>query len=101
MKHVQVSDVRIAYRRAGAGPALVLLHGGMEDSRVWARQLDGLADELTVLAWDAPGCGRSADIPETWRLADFSDALAAWLRAIGVERAHVCGLSWGSAVSEP
>ena len=68
MKHVEVSDVGIAYRRAGAGPALVLLHGGMEDSRVWVRQLRGLADEFTVLAWDAPGCGRSADIPETWRL---------------------------------
>ena len=99
MKHVEVSDVLIAYRRAGAGPALVLLHGGMEDSRVWARQLHGLADEFTVLAWDAPGCGRSADIPETWRLADFADALAAWLRASGVKRAHVCGLSWGSAVA--
>jgi pimeloyl-ACP methyl ester carboxylesterase len=95
----QVSGLRIAYRQMGTGLPLVLLHGGMQDSRVWTRQLDGLADEYTVLAWDAPGCGRSTDVPETWRLRDFADALAGWLRAVGVEHPHILGLSWGSSVA--
>jgi pimeloyl-ACP methyl ester carboxylesterase len=99
VKEIQVSDLRIVYRQAGTGPPLVLLHGGMEDSRAWARQLDGLADEYTVFAWDAPGCGQSTDVPETWRLPDFADALAAWLRAAEVEHPHVLGLSWGSSVA--
>jgi pimeloyl-ACP methyl ester carboxylesterase len=99
VRELQVSGLRIAYRQAGTGPPLVLLHGGMEDSRVWTRQLEGLADEYTVLAWDAPGCGRSADVPETWRLPDFADALAVWLRAMGVKHPHVLGLSWGSSVA--
>lgn len=98
-REVQVSGLRIAYRQAGTGPPLVLLHGGMEDSRAWARQLDGLADEYTVLAWDTPGAGLSTDVPETWRLPDFADALAGWLRAVGAEHPHVLGLSWGSAVA--
>ena len=77
----------------------MLLHGGMEDSRSWVRQLNGLSDAFTVLAWDAPGCGRSIDVPESWRLPDFADALAAWLRALDVEHPHLLGLSWGSSVA--
>lgn len=99
MRESLVSGLRIAYRQAGDGPLLVLLHGGMEDSRLWSRQLNGLADEFTVLAWDAPGCGQSSDVPESWRMHDFADALAAWLRALDVGHPHVLGLSWGSSVA--
>ena len=41
---VEVGGLRVAYRRAGQGPPLVLLHGGLSDSREWRRQLEGLAD---------------------------------------------------------
>jgi pimeloyl-ACP methyl ester carboxylesterase len=99
MKDVHVSDLRIAYRQEGNGPPIVLLHGGMEDSRSWMRQLDGLSDEFTVLAWDAPGCGQTTDVPESWRLPEFADALAAWLHALNVKRPHLLGLSWGSSVA--
>jgi pimeloyl-ACP methyl ester carboxylesterase len=99
MRQAQVSGLRIAYRQAGEGPPIVLLHGGAEDSRSWMRQLDGLADEFTVLAWDAPGCGESTDVPESWRLPEFADALAEWLGAVNVERPHLLGLSWGSSVA--
>lgn len=77
----------------------MLLHGGMDDSRAWRRQLQGLSDEFTVLAWDSPGCGQSSDVPESWRLPDFADALAAWLRCLNLEHPHVLGLSWGSSVA--
>lgn len=80
-------------------PPLVLLHGGIDDSRAWRRQLQGLSDEFTVLAWDSPGCGQSSDVPESWRLPDFADALAAWLRCLNLEHPHVLGLSWGSSVA--
>ena len=99
MRELRLGDLRIAYTRAGNGPPLILLHGGMDDSRLWRRQVDGLADEFTVLAWDAPGCGRSSDVPESWRMPEYADALAAWLRATGIERPHVLGLSWGSTVA--
>lgn len=98
-RQVRVSDVLITYRQRGEGPPVVLLHGGMEDSRAWLRQLDSLSDEFTVLAWDAPGCGQSKDIPESWRLPEFADALAGWLRELNIERPHVLGLSWGSSVA--
>ena len=99
MAEVMVDGLRIAYAEAGDGPALVLLHGGMDDSRSWRLQLEGLAGEFRVLAWDAPGCGRSDDPPSTWRMAEFADCAAGWLDAIGVERCHLLGLSWGSTMA--
>lgn len=99
MAEVVVDGLRTAYAEAGDGPALVLLHGGLDDSRSWRLQLEGLARRFRVLAWDAPGCGRSDDPPATWRMADFADHAAGWIQAIGVDRAHVLGLSWGSTIA--
>ena len=99
LREVRVGDLRIAYRQVGEGPSLVLLHGGMEDSRSWSRQLSALSTDHAVFAWDAPGCGQSSDVPETWRMHDFAAALADWIAAARIERPHVLGLSWGSSVA--
>jgi pimeloyl-ACP methyl ester carboxylesterase len=69
------------------------------DGREWRRQLEGLSDEFTVVAWDAPGAGRSTDPPETFRLPDWADCLAAFIEALGLERCHVGGLSWGGGLA--
>jgi pimeloyl-ACP methyl ester carboxylesterase len=99
MDQVEVEGLRVAYRRAGQGPPLVLLHGGLADSREWRRQLEGLADEFTVVAWDAPGCGGSADPPGTWRLPDYAHCLAGLVQALDLGRPHVGGLSWGGGLA--
>ena len=66
---MDVDGLRVAYRRAGSGPPLVLLHGAYEDSRIWQHQFAGLADEFTVIAWDTPGCGGSDDLPGGFTVA--------------------------------
>src|SRR5581483_3660748 len=99
MNEARIGEQRVMYSEAGAGDPLVLLHGGMDDSRSWRWQLEDLADEFTVIAWDAPGCGQSSEPPESWRMADYADCLASWLGAIGVDRPHVLGLSWGSSLA--
>ena len=99
LDHVEVGGLKLAFRRAGTGPPLVLLHGVPSDSRAWLPQLDELSDEFTVIAWDAPGSGGSSDPPETWRLPDYADSLAAFIAALGLERPHVLGLSFGGALA--
>jgi pimeloyl-ACP methyl ester carboxylesterase len=100
LEAVELEGLRIAYRRAGNGPPLVLLHGGPSNSREWRRQLDGLADEFTVVAWDMPGCGRSSDPPEHFGTPrDFADCLAAFIEALGLQRPHLLGLSFGSGLA--
>ncbi len=99
MDQIEIGGFRIAYQRVGEGPALLLLHGYVGDSREWRRQIDGLSDEFRVVAWDAPGCGRSSDPPETFRLPDYADCLAAFVDALGLGRPHVVGLSFGGALA--
>jgi pimeloyl-ACP methyl ester carboxylesterase len=77
----------------------VLLHGGVSDSREWRRQIDGLCDEFTVVAWDAPGCGRSSDPPESFRMPDYADCLASLVETLGLGRPHVVGLSFGGTLA--
>lgn len=97
---VMIGDLRIAYERAGEGPPLVLLHGAFGfDSRSWRRQLTALSDEFTVVAWDAPGCGQSADPPEPFRSSDYADCLAAFIAALGLGRPHLLGLSFGGVLA--
>lgn len=98
METVRARGVDVAYRRSGAGPPLVLVHGAGEDGRIWRPQLDGLSDDLTVAAWDEPGAGRSSDLPAGFGLSDFADCLASVVDALGLGPAHVAGLSWGGTV---
>lgn len=98
MDQIEVEGLRIAFVRA-AGPPLVLLHGVLQDSRVWHKQLDELSDEFTVVAWDAPGCGWSSDPPETFRLPEYADCLAGFVHALGLGRPHVLGLSIGGGLA--
>jgi pimeloyl-ACP methyl ester carboxylesterase len=101
MDEIEIAGLRIAFRRMGEGAPLVLLHGAFGDSRVWRRQLAGLSDEFTVVAWDAPGCGRSSDpaAPETFRLSDYADLLAGFIGVLGLGRPHVLGLSFGGGLA--
>ena len=96
---LEVQGLRIAFERAGSGPPLVLLHGFVGDSREWRHQVDGLSSDYTVVAWDAPGAGRSADPPASYRLPQYADALAGLIAALRLERPHVCGLSFGGALA--
>jgi pimeloyl-ACP methyl ester carboxylesterase len=96
---VEVQGSTIAFERRGQGPPLVLVHGAVSDSRDWRPQLEGLSDGFTVVAWDAPGCGRSFDPPEDYGLHGYADCLAAFIEALGLERPHVLGLSFGSGLA--
>jgi pimeloyl-ACP methyl ester carboxylesterase len=97
---IEMDGQTIAYRQAGQGPALVLLHGFLSDSRCWRHQLSHLSDQFRVVAWDAPGAGSSSDPPDTFATASYARCLAGFLDAIGIERAHVLGLSWGGILAQ-
>jgi len=100
MDSVDVDGLTIAFRRTGIGPPLLLLHGALSDSRDWRRQLDAFANEFTVIAWDAPGCGESADLPSSdYGLDDMVDTLAGFIRTLQLQHPHVLGLSLGSILA--
>ncbi len=99
METVDVDGMRIASTGAGSGPPLVMLHGAPCDSRTWQWMLPDLSRDHAVLAWDAPGFGESSDIDDSWRAPQFADALAAFIAALGLERPHLVGHSFGTMVA--
>ncbi|MEX0626027.1 MAG: alpha/beta hydrolase [Chloroflexota bacterium] len=99
MEQLKIDGLRIAYRREGDGPLLLLLHGFVGDSREWASEIEGLSDHFTVVAWDGPGSGKSADPPESFRMADYADCLAGFVEVLDLGPAHFIGLSFGGALA--
>jgi pimeloyl-ACP methyl ester carboxylesterase len=99
MPEVVVGGVRIAYQRRGSGAPLVLFHGAFEDSRVWAGELERLSAQLDVIAWDAPGCGASDDVPPTWDDAAWADAASGFITALSLRHPAVAGFSLGSVIA--
>jgi pimeloyl-ACP methyl ester carboxylesterase len=100
MEMIDVDGLGIAYERAGDGPPLVLLHGYVGDgATTWRRQIEALSDEFTVVAWDAPGAGRSSDPPESFGMAGYADCLARFVNSLRLEKPHVAGLSFGGALA--
>jgi pimeloyl-ACP methyl ester carboxylesterase len=99
MAEVIVDGVRIAYRRGGSGPPLVLFHGAFEDSRAWIETIQHLSPHLDMIAWDAPGCGDSDDVPQQWSDHDWADAAAGFVAALRLSAPAVAGFSLGSVMA--
>lgn len=99
MQQVEVDGTRVCFERNGDGPELLLLHGLPGDSRHWRLQIESLADEFAVVAWDAPGCGQSQDPDEPFGTHDVARCLAVFIDRLGLERPHVAGLSWGVGIA--
>jgi len=100
LSRVNVGGHSIAYRVAGDGPPLVLLHGFLCDSRCWRTQLEGLSNRFSVVAWDAPGAGASSDPQDSFTITDWAHCLAEFLDAISIGPAHLVGLSWGGILAQ-
>ena len=85
----------LPYDERGEGPALVLLHAGIADRRMWAGLLDGLADAgVRAIAPDLPGFGEAPFGAAPW------EDLIETLDAAGVERFALAGNSFGAAIAK-
>jgi 3-oxoadipate enol-lactonase len=100
MPNATINGRRIHYERAGQGPLLALLHGIGSNARSWAHQLQALAAEYDVVAWDMRGYGSSDDPPAPYSMAEVADDLAGLLDHLGFSKAHVCGLSMGGVIAQ-
>lgn len=100
MPYVERSGVRLHYEDEGEGTAVLLLHGLGGSAQVWDEHMPAFAKHYRVLRPDLRGFGQSGHPPGPYRVADFVDDLVAILRAAGVEKAHVLGISLGGVVAQ-
>jgi 3-oxoadipate enol-lactonase len=91
----------IGYCEAGSGTGLpiVFLHGVGSDKSVWRPQLEHFGRERRAIAFDYPGYGDSDPAPAGTTRDDYAAAILSGMIALGVERAHICGLSLGGVVA--
>jgi len=95
----QVEGSRIHYLTAGHGPALILLHGYTQTSRMWRPVIPRFSEKFTVIAPDLPGIGDS-EIPESGLDMTFAAVrIHALVRSIGVQKARVVGHDIGLMVA--
>lgn len=100
MQIERINDVEIAYRRAGKGAPVLLLHPIGLNSSWWQPFAERLAPRFCVVAMDFRGHGGSALIRGEVGLADLADDAAALLRALGLASSQVVGLSMGGMVAQ-
>lgn len=94
--HVDVNGARLWVEEAGDGPAVLFVHGGLGDSRLWEPQATALADEFRTIRYDLRYFGRSESPGVT---VNMVDDLVGVLDALEVERAALVGLSLGGGIA--
>ena len=93
---VESNGARIYYEVEGSGEPVVLIHAGVANLRMWDDQAAALRDTYRVIRYDTRGYGRTeTDAVEFSNRAD----VAALLDHLGVESAHVVGLSRGGMIA--
>jgi pimeloyl-ACP methyl ester carboxylesterase len=91
-----VSGGRLYYEMAGTGHPLVLSHEGIADSRMYDDQFAVFAERYQTIRYDLRGFGQSSQPTGPF---SYAEDLAELLRALGVVRAHVLGMSMGGGAS--
>jgi pimeloyl-ACP methyl ester carboxylesterase len=96
---ITVDGDRIAYRVAGKGPVLLLVHGMAGSSVTWRHVMPALAKRFTVLAPDLLGQGQSDKPRGEYSLGAHANTLRDLLDALGHKRATIIGQSLGGGVA--
>jgi pimeloyl-ACP methyl ester carboxylesterase len=98
MPQVNVDGVTINYDVQGEGEPLLLIPYLSADHACYAFQLPAYTEHFSCIALDLPGTGESDKPAGPYSTEVYADQVAAFLGAIGIEQAHIAGVSLGAAV---
>jgi pimeloyl-ACP methyl ester carboxylesterase len=93
-----VNGTRLYYEVAGTGDPVVLVHGGLADRRLWDDQFEVFSESHRTIRYDVRGFGKS-NLPVEGEPYTHHEDLAALMRHLGVEKAHIVGQSMGSGIA--
>jgi 3-oxoadipate enol-lactonase len=99
MPKVEIDGLTINYDLQGEGEPLLLIPYTSADHACYAFQLPAYTEHFSCIAIDLPGSGDSDKPAGPYSFEGHADQVAAFLGAIGIERAHVAGVSFGAAVA--
>jgi pimeloyl-ACP methyl ester carboxylesterase len=99
LRTVEVQGSKLHYLTAGHGPAVILLHGYTQTSRMWEPIIPLLAGKFMVIAPDLPGIGESDIPPDGLDMKSAAIRIHALAKSLGIERARVVGHDIGLMVA--
>jgi pimeloyl-ACP methyl ester carboxylesterase len=99
LKEIELHGQRVAYRCAGSGSAIVLVHGITSTSATWERVMPYLATGFTVIAPDLIGHGESAKPRGDYSLGAYASGVRDLMVTLGHESATFVGHSLGGGVA--
>jgi len=95
----KIDNVELHYLTAGHGPAVILLHGYAETSRMWRPIIPLLAEKFTVIAPDLPGIGDSSIPADKIDMLSAANRIHGLVRSLGIEKGRVVGHDIGLMVA--
>src|SRR4051794_15830688 len=98
-EEINIHGHRVAYKEAGEGPVLLLVHGITSSADCWREVIPALSEDHTVIAPDLLGHGRSAKPRGDYSLGAYASGIRDLLLALGHDRATVVGHSLGGGVA--
>lgn len=99
LRHRVIHGYRRAYRMAGEGPAILLIHGIGDSSATWADLIPRLARHHTVIAPDLLGHGASDKPRADYSVPAYANGIRDLMGVLGIERATLVGHSLGGGVA--
>ncbi|MDT5190799.1 MAG: hypothetical protein QOG79_5493 [Mycobacterium sp.] len=99
LEYRTIHGYRRAFRVAGSGPAILLIHGIGDNSTTWSTVQSKLAQRFTVIAPDLLGHGRSDKPRADYSVAAYANGMRDLLSVLDVERVTVVGHSLGGGVA--
>ncbi len=99
MAEANINGARIFFQTHGSGFPVVFTHGLGGDHTMWMAQVPEFKQKYRLLLWDVRGHGRSETTEDGYSIPQFVDDLHALLGHLGIERAHIAGLSMGGWIS--
>jgi len=100
MPYVQANNIEVYYEVAGEGEPLVLIPYLAADQACYAFQVADYAKHFTCYTVDLRGAGLSGKPDGVYTTELFADDVAAFMAAVGIQSAHVSGLSLGAATGQ-
>jgi len=97
MPKTRANLITLNYEQQGTGDPLILIPYLAADHACYAFQVAEYAKQFTCISVDLRGAGESDKPDGVYSTEQFADDVAAFMQAIGVDRAHVSGLSLGAA----
>jgi pimeloyl-ACP methyl ester carboxylesterase len=94
-----IDGMKLHYLTTGHGPAVILLHGYAETSRMWRPIIPLLAEKFIVIAPDLPGIGDSSIPADKIDMLSSARRIHALVRSLGIEKARVAGHDIGLMVA--